>query len=177
MDDIEQKSIAYQDYIKEHSDNVALVWEDCKNSEHYKGMGLIPFQTIKIEVLIIDHDQSKYSREEFKPYRDKFFPIEEDIIDEDNFKKAWNHHQKSNPHHWQYWLMWKDGETTALEMDLVYVIEMLIDWTAMSYKFGDTPKEFYDKNKDSMLLHEKTRLYIELYLPLFTTLATNKHSS
>ena len=61
----------------------------------------------------------------------------------------------------------------ALEMDFTYTVEMLCDWTAMSYKFGDTPEEFYNKKKDTMLLHSVTREWVEVLLPIFTTAAKN----
>jgi hypothetical protein len=41
------------------------------------------------------------------------------------FNVAWNKHQKSNTHHWQYCGMYKKDGCVALEMTFEYVIEML----------------------------------------------------
>ena len=31
---------------------------------------------------------------------------------------------------------------------------MVIDWTAMGYKFGDTAQEYYEANKDKIVIKE-----------------------
>lgn len=168
-----EEEVKYSDYIEEHLSNIRNVWEDLSKSNSFNSLNITDNEKNKLMENLSNHDRSKYSTEEFEPYRKNFFPskLEDENPEVNGFEKAWNHHQKSNPHHWQYWLMWKDGETTALEMQKEYLIEMLIDWTAMSYKFKDTPKNFYDKNKYTMMFHEQTRSDLEEYLPVFTELA------
>ena len=57
---------------------------------------------------------------------------------EDRFDAAWLHHQHNNPHHWQHWLLREDdGGTKALEMDHLYVVEMVCDHWAFSWVKGD----------------------------------------
>lgn len=98
---------------------------------------------------LIVHDLSKFSRAEWKPYVHYFYKTQQwdklsDIptfaLQWDNkwnvksyvkikFDHAWNHHQKRNPHHWQYWLLQNDQEgPVALNMPYEYIIEMIADW-------------------------------------------------
>ena len=121
--------------------------------------------------MIENHDKSKFSANEFQGYRQWFYPEKGQNKNKVLADLAWNHHQKFNPHHWQYWLMWHPEKTIALDMDLKYIIEMLCDWTAMSYKFGVTPELFYNKDKYGMFLSEGTRLTVEYWLPFFTALS------
>lgn len=168
------KDQEYKDYIDEHISNVKQVWEDLQL--FLMGQWSIRKDTIKkIDYFISHHDKTKYSSEEFQGYRQWFYPVDEIPKNKKSFDDAWNHHQKFNPHHWQYWLMWKPEGTKPLNMDLHFIIEMLCDWTAMSYKFGDTPEIFYNKNKDSMLLSFQTRELVETWLPLFTVLAGKRN--
>ena len=90
----------------------------------------------ELECLIKEHDNSKLTEKEFDPYCQWFFN-DDNPKDKTKFNEAWNHHQKANPHHWQYWIMWKSGGSIALDMPLVYVLEMLCDWAAMSRKFDN----------------------------------------
>jgi argonaute-like protein implicated in RNA metabolism and viral defense len=89
------------------------------------------------------HDISKFSAEEFTQYRDKFFPVQGIPIDDKPhaFKLAWVHHYNSNTHHW---------ESASTEID---VLHMIIDWTAMGYKFGDTAQSYYESQQDKIKLN------------------------
>lgn len=156
----------YREYIKEHIENVNKVWRKVSNT--FKGEHWIQDAHLAaLDELIEKHDQSKYGDKEFDNYRQWFFPVVKGIKSKLGFNYGWNHHQKSNPHHWQYWLMWEPEGTSALPMEFNYIIEMLSDWSGMSLKFGDIPSEFYQKEKSNMLLHPKTVSTIEDYLPYF----------
>lgn len=108
------------------------------------------------------------SVEEFTAYQMNFFPSSQDIPIKDGFNYAWNHHQKSNPHHWQYWIMWEPKGSVVLEMPLEYVLEMLCDWTAMSVKFSNKLSDWYKDNESKMFLHDGTKRTIENWMPLFS---------
>ena len=41
---------------------------------------------------------------------------------------------------------------------------MVIDWVAMSYKFGDNPRGFYNKTKSTMTIDEKFHDHIDKLL-------------
>ena len=151
------KKEEYRAYIKEHINNVKLVWEK------YKETITLDVDTISmLSYLIKNHDDSKYSSLEFDAYRIKFFPKKNEEQSKKHFQFAWNHHQKSNPHHWQHWIMWKPEGSIALEMNYYYILEMICDWTAMSLKFNQkSVSEWYEKEKDNMLLGTRTRVMIE----------------
>jgi hypothetical protein len=82
------------------------------------------------------------------------------------FEKAWNHHQKRNDHHFQYWVrIGGDGSLLTLQMPAVCVKEMVADWYGAGLARGmpDTP-EWYKANRDKMRLHPKTRYEVEMML-------------
>jgi hypothetical protein len=77
--------------------------------------------------------------------------------------EARNHHQCTNPHHWQYWLV-NDPKRGpyATAMPERFVREMVADWTAAgrAQRFPDTVA-WYRKNKDEIMLHPTTRNLVE----------------
>lgn len=152
----------YIAYIQNHVSNLRKVWKVLRS-------GVTTEIRTGVDNLISKHDDSKYNDPEFEPYRKNFFPVclEDENPKTNGFQSAWNHHQKSNPHHWQYWIMWEKGEILTLPMELNYLLEMLCDWSAMALHFGDTPLDYYNKNKHNMLMHEQTFILIDKWLPLF----------
>lgn len=74
----------YLMYVLEHKKNVFKV---CWKKKMYKHA--------------FTHDLSKFCKKEFIPYA-KYFYIDKDTYKAE-FKQAWEHHYKNNPHHWQYW--------------------------------------------------------------------------
>lgn len=80
------------------------------------------------------------------------------------FNEAWNHHQKANKHHWQYWVLRNDdGKVVALKMPDRFVREMVADWAGASLAIRgyDDTLNWYAKNRDLMMLHEETRKRVE----------------
>ena len=61
--------------------------------------------------------------------------------------QAWDHHKSNNDHHWQTWTQEGYGKD-----NIIALIHNIIDWVAMGFKFGDTAKEYYEKNKDKIKL-------------------------
>jgi len=158
----EEVNTEYTEYINEHIDNVQKVWKsvsDKFNSDISQ----------RINNLIKIHDQSKYGPQEFRPYQQWFYPINSKEKNKTLFNYGWNHHQKNNPHHWEYWVM---QEGIILPMIFEYAIEMLCDWSAMSLKFKDTPGEFYNQNKHKILIHDDTKQIINRYISLFDLTVT-----
>tara|TARA_R110000851_G_C12807408_1_gene538112 strand:- start:57 stop:611 length:555 start_codon:yes stop_codon:yes gene_type:complete len=129
----------YLDYLQEHLANVSKAFselsEACDGKEHWVGDDCA-WHTLHDEV--VHHDLSKFSKEEFVQYRDQFFAV--NYFDKENscFGAALENHKKENHHH---------HETAKNYNDLVH---MVIDWMAMSYKFKDNPRDFYEKTKPSM---------------------------
>ena len=165
------KERAYRRYLETHVKNVKRVWMEVKEEQERK---ISENDFVEIENLIHVHDNTKFDREEFHGYRQWFYPMAGEHRMEYYFKRAWNHHQKHNPHHWEYWVM-QDG--TVLDMDLKYIVEMLCDWTAMSIAMGDTPTEFYTKRKDNMIFAPYSREIVEALLSCFNMALNNLRRS
>ena len=82
---IAEKRQEYLAYIKEHIDNVKHAWENMisipeiqeflSGFENSRQLIAITADNIKV------HDQSKYSDEEFEPYRINYFPVNEEEKD------------------------------------------------------------------------------------------------
>lgn len=138
----------------------------------------------------IVHDLSKFRPREWFPYVDKFYGGEwperhygdvraalgdkytQPWVDA-RFDEAWNHHQKRNPHHWQYWVLREDsGATKALDMPMRYRKEMLADWrgAGMAIKGKDETPQWYMKSHDRMILHPDTRYWVEQQLGLIANI-------
>ncbi len=129
----------YLDYLQEHLDNVAKAFselsEACDGKEYWVSDDSA-WNTLRYDV--VHHDISKFTKEEFTQYRDNFFAVND--LDKENscFSAAWENHKKENSHH---------HETAENLNDLVH---MIIDWVAMSYKFKDDARAFYEKSKPIM---------------------------
>lgn len=119
----------YKDYVEAHKERVTefASWlkESCPDL----------FENVDIEVfndLIAEHDESKFSEEEFEPYAQKWCG---DGKKTPEYEKAWEHHYMNNEHHPEYW----DGE----DMPYIYILEMICDWGSFSIASGDM-KELSD---------------------------------
>ena len=147
-----EKTRAYLDYLERHYNNVQKAWQlindKCPKEDFRFLQEEEMWQAINLDV--INHDESKLSKEEFTAYRKWFFPINEEEKDKKAFDLAWAHHKKHNLHHWQHWTQLpyteREGE--------VYLVSNVIDWVAMSMEFGGTAKEYYDNNKDKIKIPE-----------------------
>ena len=119
--------------------------------------------------LAIIHDWSKFRPSEFGPYARCFYASDgtKQYKESSEFREAWNHHQKRNKHHWQYWLItWDRGTTDPLPMPDNYVREMVADWMgagrAITGKWEAL--EWYEKNKEKIQIHPDSRKYAEKIL-------------
>jgi len=150
----------------------------------------------KLYLHAITHDLSKFSPKEFIPYAEWFYgyhgvKLEKEFTYEQlnnqslykmscisrnyleckrNFNKAWEHHYKNNPHHWDYWL---DAKGIPQRMDSKYLNQMIADWEAMSLKFGGFAQEYYLRNYNNIKLEYNTRLLLEMMLKINDSLANN----
>lgn len=138
--------IAYIQYYINHTYNVVLAWIDIQDLL-IKNKVINKDEFKRINKLIILHDKSKLSMEEFAAYGAKFFPIgpitnEEEI--KSAFKLAWEHHKANNPHHHQTLKDYKGDDW------ICYLIEMICDWIAMGWEFGELVHEYYEKHKEEI---------------------------
>lgn len=166
-DEQKQKEKEYKEYVDGHIELVKLAWDTmnkkplCKEFLNKKlSIGRLGF----VDILIQNHDSSKYWIDEWEPYRKNFYPINkrEKADNEEAFQKAWEHHYTFNPHHWEHWA-YKQMED---QMTLDYVTEMCCDWIVMSNKFGGDALSWY-KKQTNIVLGDKQREYAETLLTLY----------
>ena len=158
----------YNEYLSEHIGNVRkglnfltkympeLLYEEAHNGKNYIGYDLAK--------QFIDHDASKFSEEEYDAYDAYFYGGKKTKEVLDNFNRAWLHHIHHNPHHWQHYvLIQDDDETICVEMPYRYILEMICDWWAFSWKKGDLYEIFkwYEDHKKHIQLGPETRKKVE----------------
>lgn len=127
----------------------------------------------------IIHDWSKFTPAEWIPYANSFYNEDgsrrragggayDPTLIALEFSYAWNHHEKTNPHHWGHWIVTSGdyGKFEVLPMPETYVREMLADWEGANRANGGDGNSitWYTKNKDKFSMHEKTRVLVETLL-------------
>ena len=156
-------SIEYDEYLYEHMAHVINGFEWLQQNIPE----LVSILTLQqINRIITRHDESKNYREEYCAYDDYFYGGKKTKEVNEKFNYAWLHHIRNNPHHWQYWVLVNDDPeegTVALDIPYEYVIEMICDWWAFSWRNGDLYEIFkwYDEHKDYMVLSKNTRELVE----------------
>lgn len=139
-------------YIIEHKNRVAQFADWLKEN--------LPelFENIDIELfdkMIEEHDESKFSEEEFEPYAQKWFGNKKKTFE---YEEAWRHHWTHNEHHPEFWL----GE----DMPYIYILEMICDWGSFSIEkedFSELSDFYYNKARDDeeKNLSESTKEIVE----------------
>lgn len=151
----------YTDYVQNHIKNVQKAWN---NEVSNIDDEFIQSHKDELTEQIKHHDESKWDTNEFDAYRANYNPIDdqEKIDNEANFQAAWYHHFQNNPHHWQHWIDDKGDLIPLEDIDTVKksYIEMICDWQAMGYVFGDTAKQYYDQNKDTIKIYPELQEWL-----------------
>lgn len=157
-----KKTREYCDYLERHLNNVGTSWKTLQKK--CKDMSFVcdDWKWECIDGLVAEHDLSKFSAEEFMYYRAKFYPTAEEeehgtAERKANFKEAWAHHVRHNPHHGQNWVPKNYWNPYEAEMHCVC---MVIDWMAMGLEFGDTAESYYETNKDTIDLPDWAVVFI-----------------
>ena len=147
----------YKAYIDNHKKNVVETWEELKKNKIIHDFILKESQNEKIDEIldknIAMHDNSKFSEEEWEPYRKRFYPInkEEQISSKNEFFKAWAHHKKHNTHHHDHWKEINQND----KMPFTDVVEMCCDWISMSKVKGGNALSWYNSQKNIFLGHKQ----------------------
>ena len=167
-------SKAYDNYLKEHTANVAKGFEWLGANIPWVIDGSIGGDQKLYEraktLCCVTHDASKTDADEYDAYDDHFYgPRSGSPSEVKEFNKAWLHHIHHNPHHWQYWCIINDDPKegiTCVEMPRWYVIEMICDWWSFSWKKDNLYEIFdwYEERKDHIKLHDNTRKLVESIL-------------
>lgn len=134
-----QKTREYLDYVERHINNVSKAWQEVQDKCRNMNFIYDDYIFFRLNGEVSRHDVSKLSSSELVQYRAKFYPTKYE--DDCDFGLAWEHHKKHNPHHWETWT----NISSDQELNCVH---MVIDWLAMSYEFGDTPRKYYEANKE-----------------------------
>ena len=118
------------------------------------------------EQICKNHDKSKWDEDEYDAYANYFYGESKSQKVLDDFNKSWLMHIHKNPHHWQHWVLINDdpGEgEKILDMPYNYIIEMICDWWAFSWKQDNLKEIFkwYDVHKKYMKLSKLTREVVE----------------
>ena len=123
----------------------------------------------------IVHDLSKFSYYELVGYVRYWWLWLRDKKTQNIYDKWWLSHQNKNKHHRQYWCLINDSDwkLKPIEMPKEYVEEMVCDWRWVGryynsdkdeeYKNDDfrEVKNFYNKNKENIVLENTSRKYLE----------------
>jgi hypothetical protein len=138
-----EKTREYLDYLERHILNVRKAWIDIKGKCGDMHFVYDDYTRNKIEDEVNNHDLSKLTEQEFVQYRKSFYPVDEEP--KFDMSEAWEHHKAKNPHHFENWTAAANRNT---EHWRIYCVHMLVDWLAMSYEFGDSPRTYYEDNLD-----------------------------
>lgn len=158
----------YDLYLQDHRANVAKGWEWIKENLPQVA-DLCP---IGIEHQICyEHDISKDEPDEYHAYDAYFYGGNRSYQVVQDFNYAWLKHIHRNPHHWQYWILTNDDPELGeiiLDMPYEYIVEMICDWWAFSWKSGNLTEIFnwYEQHRDYMKLSPTTRLCVEEILEM-----------
>ena len=160
-------SFAYDQYLAEHIGNVnkGLHWMlDNLGFKEEK-------PELEIALVNFDHDESKYSVEEYDAYDKYFYGGNRSYKVVQEFNYAWLHHIHNNPHHWQYWVLLEDDPESgmpykALEIPVYVIFEMIADWWSFSWKSGNLFEIFnwYADHRNKQIINPKSREIVEYIL-------------
>ncbi len=152
------KHLRYLSYVLRHKWHVFVA---CR------GMGVPLWQSVI-------HDASKFSRAEWGPYVNWFYGRE--LVTEPEytnqkaaFEKAWEHHWRNNPHHWDRYVGTShEGGLVPFVMPDCYVREMVADWIGAGRAMGKPDIiGWYIQNRARMVLCRETRELAERYLETY----------
>lgn len=145
---IEQADKQYHEYLEGHIGNV----QEALELLHTLGIQFIDDNYEELKSICQNHDASKYSDEEYIPYREHFYPTcDEDKLKTEAFELACRHHIKNNKHHWDYWLDENNQLDIPDEQEYkLYCVERCCDWLAMSCQHDEPSSAWYHANKESI---------------------------
>ena len=161
-------SFAYDQYLAEHIGNVneGLHW-----MLDNLGLGQEEKSAIEEAMTSFNHDESKYSVEEYDAYDKYFYGGNRSYKVVRDFNYAWLHHIHNNPHHWQYWVLLEDDPESgmpykALEIPVHVIFEMIADWWSFSWKSGNLFEIFnwYADHRSKQIINPKSREIVEYIL-------------
>ena len=158
------------------------IWGHFKTITHHKNLVLVDCFKVGLYRQGLLHDLSKYSPVEFwvgcKYYQGTESPNNAERR-QVGYSSAWLHHKGRNKHHLEYWIDY-DGSNTSthhaviggMKMPVRYVCEMFVDRVCASKNYQkeaytqESALRYYNKGRESYLLHEDTRALLEYLLTM-----------
>jgi hypothetical protein len=126
----------------------------------------------------IKHDMSKFLPVEFIPgvryFQGNKSPIVAERIDK-GYSIGWQHHKGHNTHHWEYWLDITENGLIPIKMPYKDVLELICDRVGATKTYcqdnwdKSMPYEYWDRNKDKVIIHQDTFIFIEESLEYIKT--------
>ena len=154
----------YRKYIYEHKERVKQFADWLKENlpEVFTDIDY-NVDTDDFDELIQEHDESKFSEEEFEAYAQHFYGSKDNDFE---FDEVWKHHWMNNEHHPEFWL--------GKDMPYIYILEMLCDWGSFGIAKGNILElvdYYYSKARDDAEkgLSENTKKIIEEILSKIET--------
>jgi len=142
------KTRDYLDYLEEHLNNVMRAFNEICSACNGMAWFGDDYTWFNFRTEVENHDLSKFSAKEFTQYRSCFFPLAGESVDKELFYKSWDHHKQENRHH---------HEVAKTTTDIVH---MIIEWTAMGYKFGGTAQQYYEENETNIKLNSNLKEFM-----------------
>ena len=156
-------SSTYNLYLDQHIQNIANAYDWLRT---YLPEVTSEITNEEVNDIVSNHDESKYSPEEYDAYDNYFYGKNRTSEVVEEFNKAWLHHIHRNPHHWQHYVLINDETDegiVALDMPYNRIVEMICDWWSFSWSTGNLYEIFdwYDQHKDHIRLSNSTRVIVE----------------
>lgn len=151
---------AMMEYIRNHKKNIELAYDK------YRVLLARELQVDqdRLGTLILSHDNSKINNQvEHYGYLMEHYPFKDDGIGMDKYglrksiyEKALLSHYHNNPHHPEYWIVFRDNVMVATPMESIYIAEMILDWIAHESDGRGSVKEYWFNNRSSKLINYDT---------------------
>lgn len=156
-----RQEMRYRKYLALHIKGVKNAWRDIQEKMPEAPFVKDDFTREQISLLVSVHDASKYYPEEFDAYRQWFYPEVGEKKSEAEFKKAWRHHFRNNPHHAKYW----EDKKFDISKHHIYLVEMVCDWLSMAKGSGrESAYDYFQKARTTLNLPPEAITFLEYLL-------------
>lgn len=151
----------YENYLKKHKKNIIKAFYEMICCPEMIWLLADPELLEEVWRRVLVHDNSKFEKEEFEPYRKNYFPIneKEKLENKQDYLKARQHHVKYNDHHWQNRIHWGNKHFNLRAK--AACLENILDWMAVGYEYNNRPYEYYEKYKTRIHLSNIQKDFME----------------
>ena len=123
----EEAEAAYNEYLTNHKRNIIMAYD-----KYHNALGeYLHIDVDRLHTLVVD----KYG------------------LRRSIFEKALLHHYHNNPHHPEYWVIFRDNSMVATVMDNIYLAEMILDWCAHQADNRGTVYDYWFNNRASKYIN------------------------